>query len=66
MMKNRKNTITEKIFGFYLASRLECFDCGKISWSIDFRLEVAVSLSKTFNKKIAIPEGEVPKAEIDE
>jgi uncharacterized UBP type Zn finger protein len=36
--KNQKNTITEKTFGFYLASRLECLDCNKISWSLDFSL----------------------------
>jgi ubiquitin C-terminal hydrolase len=62
LAKGKKHTISEKIFGFYLASRLECLDCEKVSWSIDFSLEVAVSLTKAFNKKIALPEGEVPRA----
>lgn len=66
LIKGKKNTITEKIFGFFLASRLECLDCAKVSWSVDFSLEVAVSLTKSFSKKIALPEGEVPKAEIGE
>jgi len=33
-----KITPSEKTFGFFLASRLECLACEKVNWTIDFSL----------------------------
>ena len=55
-----KITPTEKLFGFFLANRLECLACEKVSWSVDFSLEIAVQLAKTNIKAFKLPEGIIP------
>lgn len=55
----RKLVLFEKMFGFFLASRLECLECSKVSWSVDFALEVAVHLTKSTTKSFPLPKGEV-------
>lgn len=52
------------MFGFFLAGRLECLACEKVSWSLDFSLEISVQLSKSPAKYITLPEGEIPKDQI--
>lgn len=44
-----------KVFGFFCASRLECLECGKISWNKDFNLGLTVPISKPISKKIEVP-----------
>lgn len=55
--KKKKNTTTEKIFGFFISSRLECLGCDKVSWSIDFSLEVPVELNRVMKKMMELPSG---------
>ena len=57
MNKKKKNTTTEQVFGFFISSRLECLGCDKISWSVDFSLEIPVELNKTSKKMMELPSG---------
>lgn len=59
-----KITPSEKIFGFFLANRLECLSCEKVSWSVDFSLEIAVQLVRMNTKSITLPEGPIPEEEL--
>ena len=54
-----KITPTEQLFGFFLASRLECLACEKVNWTVDFTLEIAVQLTKTNIKAFKLPEGPI-------
>ena len=40
------------VFGFHLASRLECLNCGKVSWNKDFSLGLNVPINNKSHKKI--------------
>ncbi|KAL4463166.1 hypothetical protein ABPG74_007167 [Tetrahymena malaccensis] len=56
----QKNTITENIFGGYLANYLKCLECNHVSRTFDFSLDLALPIvskksQQVQQKKIAAP-----------
>lgn len=43
--KREKWTAIEEVFGCFLASRLHCLNCQKVSWTLDLCLDLSIEIS---------------------
>jgi len=41
----QKLSIIDRMFGMYLASRVVCLKCEKVSWTVDLALDLEVEIS---------------------
>ena len=65
--KRTKLTTIEKLFGCFLASRLHCLNCNKVSWNMDLCLDISIELTTVKGLHIELPSDKpIPSGEINE